>query len=99
MEHFEKLKKEFIEKYESTLAIEGNEICKEIDSLFPDDIFLSIEKASAYCDHCRCNVDTKLQDKCEKYIKLQDKCEKCIKQLKYYDKLKFLDTIYYVKEV
>ena len=89
MEHFEKLKKEFIEKYESTLAIEGNEICKEIGSFFPDDIFLSIEKASAYCDHCRFNVDTKLQDKCEKYIK----------QLKYYDKLKFLDTIYYVKEV
>ena len=49
MEHFEKFDKQLLSSYESTLALEGEEICKEVDSLFQDNHELLIEKAKAYC--------------------------------------------------
>ena len=73
MEHFEKFDKQLISSYESTLAIEGEEICKEVDSLFQDDHELLIEKANAYCLFCtdpkRVDIDEKLFERCRKFVK------------------------------
>ena len=73
MDHFEKFDKQLISSYESTLAVEGEEICKEVDSLIQDDHKLLIEKANAYCLFCtdpkRVNIDKNLFDRCEKYLK------------------------------
>ena len=67
------LKKKLLNSYESTLPVEGREICKEVDSLISDDIDLIRENARTYCYFCtsikRDAVDTKLRDKCEKYFK------------------------------
>ena len=72
MEHFEKFDKQLLSSYESTLALEGEEICKEVDSLFQDNHELLIEKAKAYClfytDPKRANIDEKLFDRCKKYL-------------------------------
>ena len=82
MENFDKLKKQLIDGYEPTLVIEGDEICKEIDSLLSDDFDLMREKARTYCYFCteikKGVVDTKLHDKCEKYLK----------NLRYHEELK-----------
>ena len=73
MDHFEKFDKQLISSYESTLALEGEEICKEVDSLIQDNHELLIEKANAYCLFCtdpkRVNIDKNLFDRCEKYLK------------------------------
>ena len=45
MGHFEKFDKQLISSYESTLAAEREEICKEVDSLFKDNNEFLIEKA------------------------------------------------------
>ena len=37
MSHFEKFENQLLSSYESTLAVEGSEICKEVDSLIQDD--------------------------------------------------------------
>ena len=37
MDQFEKFENQLISSYESTLAAEGKEICKEVDSLLQDD--------------------------------------------------------------
>ena len=72
MDHFEKFDKQLISSYESTLAIEGEEICKEVDSLNQDDHELLIEKAKAYCHFCtdpkRVNINEKLFERCKKYL-------------------------------
>ena len=72
MDHFEKFDKQLISSYESTLAIEGEEICKEVDSLNQDDHELLIEKAKAYCHFCtdpkRVNINEKLFEGCKKYL-------------------------------
>ena len=49
MDNFEKIENQLLSSYESTLALEGEEICKEVDSLFQDNHELLIEKANAYC--------------------------------------------------
>ena len=49
MDHFEKFEEQLLSSYESTLAVEGEEICKEVESLNQDDLELIIEKAKAYC--------------------------------------------------
>ena len=49
MDHFEKFENQLISSYESTLALEGEEICKEVDSSIQDDHKLLIKKARAYC--------------------------------------------------
>ena len=72
MDHFEKFENQLLSSYESTLAVEGEEICKEDDSLIQDDDELLIEKANAYCRFCtdpkRVNIDEKLFDKCKNYL-------------------------------
>ena len=72
MNNFEKFENQLISSYESTLAIEGEEICKEIDSIYNDNIYLNIEKARSYClfyTHPeRKDVDKKLFDKCKMYL-------------------------------
>ena len=82
MEHFDKFIDQLLDSYESTLAIEGKEICKEIDSILPDDFDLIREKARGYCNLCtgmeKDEFDTLLKEKCKKYLK----------HLRFYDELK-----------
>ena len=72
MDNFEKFDKQLISSYESTLALEGEEICKEVDSLIQDDHELLIEKANAYCLFCtdpkRVDIDEKIVEKCRKFL-------------------------------
>ena len=44
MNHFEKFENQLISSYESTLAVEGEEICKEVDSILEDNDELLVEK-------------------------------------------------------
>ena len=73
MDHFEKFEKQLISSYESTLALEGREICKEVDSILEDDDELLVEKANAYCLFCtdpkRVDIDEKIVEKCRKFSK------------------------------
>ena len=73
MDHFEKFEKQLLSSYESTLAVKGEEICKEVDSLIKDDHELLIEKANAYCLLCtnpkRVDIDEKIVEKCRKFLK------------------------------
>ena len=73
MDDFEKFENQLLSSYESTLAVEGREICKEVDSLIQDDDELLVEKANAYCRFCtdpkRVNIDEKLFDKCKNYLR------------------------------
>ena len=73
MDHFEKFDKQLISSYETVLAVEGEEICKEVDSIFSDDHELLIEKANAYCLLCtdpkRVDIDAKLVDGSRKFLK------------------------------
>ena len=72
MGDFEKFENQLISSYESTLAVEGEEICKEVDSILEDDDELLVEKANAYCLFCtdpkRVNIDEKLFERCKKYF-------------------------------
>ena len=73
MDNFEKFENQLLSSYKSTLAVEGEEICKEVVSLIQDDHELLIEKANAYCLFCtdpkRVNIDKNLFDKCKKYLR------------------------------
>ena len=73
MDHFEKFDKQLISSYESTLALEGREICKEVDSILEDDDELLVEKANAYCLFCtdpkRADIDETIVEKCRKLFK------------------------------
>ena len=66
------LKKQLISSYESTLAAEGFEICKEVESILEDDHELLIEKANAYCLFCtnpkRVDINEEIVKKCKKYL-------------------------------
>ena len=72
MGDFELFESKLISSYESTLAVEGREICKEVDSILKDDIDLIREKASTYCFLCirlkKDAIDKNLFDRCEKYL-------------------------------
>ena len=72
MDHLEKFDNQLISSYESTLAVEGREICKEVDSILEDDDELLVEKANAYCLFCthpkRVDIDKNLFDKCKKFL-------------------------------
>ena len=54
------------------MAVEGREICKEVDSILEDDIDLTREKANTYCFLCtdlkKDAIDAKLLERCEKYL-------------------------------
>ena len=73
MDHFEKFEEQLLSSYESTLAVQGSEICKEVDSILGDDFDLIRDKALTYCYLCtslkKDAISTKLFEKCEKYRK------------------------------
>ena len=68
----EKLEKQFITSYETALAKEGKEICKEVDSIISDNDELMLEKANTYCMFLthpkRLGFDPKLVERCKKYL-------------------------------
>ena len=68
MDELDKLKESIIGRYNMALALNGDEICKEIDSILSDDLDLMRMKAHCYCLFYlkRHNRDTKLYEKCEK---------------------------------
>ena len=69
----EKFENQLLNSYESTLAIEGKKICKEIDSMLGENDELLIEKANVYCSLFTnlkiLGLDTKLVDRCRKFLK------------------------------
>ena len=71
MDHFEKFEKQLLSSYESTLAVEGKEICEEIDSILENDELL-VEKANAYCllytNPKRVDINEEIVKKCKKYL-------------------------------
>ena len=73
---------QLLSNYESDLAEEGSTICKEVDDLFGNNKELLAEKVRAYCDfvkYTRSDVDSKLLDRCKKYLQEMD----------YYNEIKF----------
>ena len=72
MDHFEKFENQLISSYESTLAVEAREICKEVESFISDDYELLIEKANAYCLFCadpkRVNINEEIVEKCRRFL-------------------------------
>ena len=68
----EKLEEHFITSYESHLAKEGKEICKEVDSIMCDNDELMLKKADTYSffiSHSTIHeLDPKLVDRCRKYL-------------------------------
>ena len=72
MENFEKFDKQLISSYKLTLAIEGEKICKEVDSILGDYDDLVVEKANTYClfftDPERFGFDPKLVKICKTYL-------------------------------
>ena len=68
----EQIEKQFITSYQSTLAKEGKEICKEVDFIMCDNDELMVEKADTYCNFIshskRHGFDPKLVDRCRKYL-------------------------------
>ena len=72
MDSFELFESKLISAYESTLAVEEREICKELDSLISDDYDLIKEKANTCCFLCtelkKDTIDKNLFDRCKKYL-------------------------------
>ena len=66
----EQIEKNFITSYQSTLAKEGKEICKEVESIFDDNDELTKEKDNTYCQFISLvNCDNKkLVERCQNYI-------------------------------
>ena len=71
MDQFEKLENQLKNYYSSTLAAEGKEICKEIDSLLQDDEEFNIDKTENHCNFCLTFIkdflDKDLLNKCQKF--------------------------------
>ena len=71
MDQFEKFENQLISSYDSTLAAEGKEVCKEVDSLLQDDKEFNIDKAEYYCHFCltfrKDSLDKNLLNKCQKF--------------------------------
>ena len=72
MNCFKKIENQLIISYKLTLAIEGEKIYKEIDSILGDYEDLVVEKANTYClfftDPERFGFDPKLVKRCKKYL-------------------------------
>lgn len=49
MDELDKLKESIIDRYEMALSLNGDELCKEIDCVLPDDLDLMRSKAICYC--------------------------------------------------
>ena len=93
MGNFEKFENQLIDSYESTLSIEGEEICKEIRSIYNNNIYLDTEKARSYClfyTHPeRKDIDKKLFDKCKNYLDNLRNHGNIKSQLKFMQKTRF----------
>ena len=65
----ESIEKQFITSYQSNLASEGKEICKEVESQFDDYDLFKMEKAYNYSNFLSylTGVDPKLYERCQKY--------------------------------
>ena len=84
MDELDKLKESMIDRYEMALALIGDEICKEIDSKLPDDLILMKMKAHCYCvfyTNRKNGVDSKLYEKCRKYLDHERYYEKITKKM------------------
>ena len=72
MDSFELIESNLLSSYESTLAVEGREICVKVDSILEDDDDILREKANTYCILCKelkkDAIDTKLLKRCKKYL-------------------------------
>ena len=70
MDELDKLKESIIDRYKMTLSLNGNDLCKEIDTVLPDDLDLMRSKAICYCNFYtnKNGVDAKLYQKCRKYL-------------------------------
>ena len=72
MDSFELIESNLLSSYESTLAVEGREICVKVDSILEDDDDILREKANTYCILCKKlkkdAIDTKLLKRCKKYL-------------------------------
>ena len=72
MENFEKFDKQLLSSYKLTLAIEGEKICKEIDTMLGENDELLVEKANAYCSFFTnlkiLGLDTKMIKRCKNYL-------------------------------
>ena len=68
----EQIKKQFITSFQSNLASEGKEICKEVESQLDGNVKFTMEKAfnySKFIIYLRdVDVDPKLFERCQKYI-------------------------------
>ena len=68
----EQIEKQFITSYQSILAKEGKEICKEVESIFDDNDELLVKKANTYCQFISSfkvdGVHPKLVEICQNYI-------------------------------
>ena len=68
----EKIEDQFIISYETALAKEGKEICKEVDQLIKDNKKFDIIKAQNYSSFClrfaKDDMDEKLYERCKKYL-------------------------------
>lgn len=64
----EEREKQFIKSYESNLALEGKEICVEVESSVNNELL--VEKAVVYCQFIsrQKDVDPKLVERCQNYI-------------------------------
>ena len=71
MDQFEKFENQLISSYESTLAAEGEKICKEVDSILGDNNEFLVEKANAFCifylSFKKDSLDKDLFNKCKKF--------------------------------
>ena len=79
MEELDKMKKDIIDRYEMALALNGDEICKEIDSILSDDLELMMVKASCYCVFYIDRIDANKE--------LKKKCQDYLDNLRYYERI------------
>ena len=80
MDELDKLKESMIDRYEMALALIGD----EIDSKLPDDLILMKMKAHCYCvfyTNRKNGVDSKLYEKCRKYLDHERYYEKITKKM------------------
>ena len=77
MNNLENFEKQLLSSYESTFAVEGREICEEVESLFPDNGEFLLKKANVYCLFCtdpkRVDIDKKILEKCKKFLKFMSR--------------------------
>ena len=74
MNHFEKFKNQILSNYESDLAKEAREICKEVESVLGENNELIVEKAFNYCyiikrsKRLNINLNPEFVERCINYL-------------------------------